>query len=108
MTVVVAAPGYPDAPELGGEITGLDAAAAVAGASVQHAGTRRQANGRLVTSGGRVLAVTGLGSDLTAARECAYEAVGHIRIEGGRHVRTDIAQTAAFNAARATAAPAAG
>lgn len=108
VTVVVAAPGYPDAPELGGEITGLDAAAAVAGASVQHAGTRRQANGRLVTSGGRVLAVTGLGSDLTAARECAYEAVGHIRIEGGRHVRTDIAQTAALNAARATAAPAAG
>jgi phosphoribosylamine--glycine ligase len=104
VTVVVAAPGYPDAPVLGGEITGLDAAAAVPGASVQHAGTRRQANGRLVASGGRVLAVTGLGTDLIAARECAYEAVRHIHIAGGQHVRTDIA----LNAARAAAAPAAG
>jgi phosphoribosylamine--glycine ligase len=94
VTVVVAAPGYPDAPRLGGEITGLDAAAAVPGASIQHAGTRRQANGRLVASGGRVLAVTGLGADLSAARECAYEAVRHIAIEGGHHVRTDIASKA--------------
>ncbi len=100
VTVVVAAPGYPDSPMLGGEITGLEAAAAVPGASVQHAGTRRQANGRLVASGGRVLAVTGLGGDLSAARECAYEAAGHIRIAGGQHVRTDIARTAALNAAR--------
>jgi phosphoribosylamine---glycine ligase len=104
VTIVVAAPGYPDAPVLGGEITGLDDAAAVPGASVQHAGTRREANGRLVTSGGRVLTVTGLGKDLSAARECAYEAVRHIRIEGGQHVRSDIA----LNAARAAAAPAAG
>ncbi|HEX4019429.1 MAG TPA: phosphoribosylglycinamide synthetase C domain-containing protein, partial [Frankiaceae bacterium] len=104
VTVVVAAPGYPDAPVLGGEITGIDAAAAVPGASVQHAGTRRQANGRLIATGGRVLAVTGLGSDLMAARECAYEAVGHLSIEGGRHVRTDIA----LNAARTAAASAAG
>jgi phosphoribosylamine--glycine ligase len=104
VTVVVAAPGYPGAPVLGGEITGLDAAAAVPGASVQHAGTRRQANGRLIAAGGRVLAVTGLGKDLAAARECAYEAVRHIRIDGGQHVRTDIA----LNAARAAAAPAAG
>ncbi len=104
VTVVVAAPGYPDAPVLGGEITGVDAAAAVPGASVLHAGTRRQANGRLIATGGRVLTVTGLGSDLIAARECAYEAVRHIRIAGGQHVRTDIA----LNAARAAAAPAAG
>jgi phosphoribosylamine--glycine ligase len=104
VTVVVAAPGYPDAPVLGGEITGLEAAAAVPGASVQHAGTRRQATGRLVSAGGRVLAVTGLGSDLIAARQCAYAAVRHIRIEGGQHVRTDIA----LHAARAAAAPAAG
>jgi phosphoribosylamine--glycine ligase len=95
VTVVVAAPGYPDAPRLGGEISGLEAAAAVAGASIQHAGTRRQANGRLVASGGRVLAVTGLGADLSAARECAYEAAGHITIAGGQHLRTDIAQQAA-------------
>ena len=95
VTVVVAAPGYPDSPQLGGEITGVEAAAAVPGASVQHAGTRRQANGRLVASGGRVLAVTGLGADLSAARECAYEAAGHISIAGGQHLRTDIAQKAA-------------
>jgi phosphoribosylamine---glycine ligase len=95
VTVVVAAPGYPDSPRLGGEITGVEAAAAVPGASVQHAGTRRQANGRLVASGGRVLAVTGLGADLSAARECAYEAAGHISIAGGQHLRTDIAQKAA-------------
>ena len=81
----------PSRPELGGEITGLEAAAAVAGASVLHAGTRREANGRLGRAGGRVLAVTGLGADLSAARECAYEAAGHISIAGGQHVRTDIA-----------------
>ena len=71
VTVVVAAPGYPDAPQLGGEITGLEAAAAVPGASVLHAGTRREADGRLVASGGRVLAVTGLGSrPVGCARMC--------------------------------------
>jgi phosphoribosylamine--glycine ligase len=95
VTVVVAAPGYPAAPELGGEIHGLNAAAAVPGASVLHAGTRREADGRIVTAGGRVLAVTGLGTDLAAARECAYEAVAKISIDGGLHVRTDIAQQAA-------------
>jgi len=95
VTVVVAAPGYPDSPRLGGEISGVEAAAAVPGASVQHAGTRLQAKGRLVASGGRVLAVTGLGADLSAARECAYEAAGHISIAGGQHLRTDIAQKAA-------------
>jgi phosphoribosylamine--glycine ligase len=95
VTVVVAAPGYPDAPKLGGEITGLEAAAAVKGASVAHAGTRLDADGKLVSSGGRVLAVTGLGSDLAAARECAYEAAGKIRISGGQQLRSDIAQQAA-------------
>jgi phosphoribosylamine--glycine ligase len=62
---------------------------------VLHAGTRREADGRIVTCGGRVLAVTGLGPDLAAARECAYEAVAKISIDGGHHVRTDIAQHAA-------------
>ena len=95
VTVVVAAPGYPAAPKLGGEITGLSAAAGVKGATVLQAGTRREADGRIVSSGGRVLTVTGLGSDLAAARECAYEAAGHIRIAGGQHVRTDIALRAA-------------
>jgi phosphoribosylamine--glycine ligase len=100
VTVVVAAPGYPDAPRLGGEITGLEAAAAVPGAVVAHAGTRREADGRVVASGGRVVSVTGLGADLPAARDCAYQAVGQIRIAGGQHVRTDIARRAALDAAQ--------
>jgi phosphoribosylamine--glycine ligase len=99
VTVVVAAPGYPDAPELGAEITGLDDAAAVAGASVAHAGTRLADDGRLVSSGGRVLAVTGVGADLTAARECAYEAARRIHLAGGEHLRSDIALIAAQQAA---------
>jgi phosphoribosylamine--glycine ligase len=95
VTVVVAAPGYPDAPVLGGEISGLELAAAVPGASVAHAGTRLTDEGRLVASGGRVLAVTGVGADLTAARDCAYEAARMIHIVGGEHLRFDIAQRAA-------------
>ncbi len=91
VTVVVAAPGYPEAPRTGGVISGLDAAAAVEGVSVQHAGTRRASDGSVVSAGGRVLAVTGRGSDLAAARECAYEAVAKLSIAGGLHVRTDIA-----------------
>jgi phosphoribosylamine--glycine ligase len=100
VTVVVAAPGYPEQPVLGGEITGLDEAAEVQGASVAQAGTRRESDGRLVASGGRVLAVTGVGSDLTAARDSAYEAVRKIHIAGGEHVRFDIAQRAAEAAAK--------
>jgi phosphoribosylamine--glycine ligase len=100
VTVVIAARGYPNAARLGGEITGLAAAAAVPGASVLHAGTKREADGRIVAAGGRVLAVTGLGADLAAARDCAYEAVGHIRIAGGQHQRSDIAEQAAADAAR--------
>jgi phosphoribosylamine-glycine ligase len=42
-----------------------------------------------------VLAVTGLGADLSSARECAYEAAEHITIAGGQHLRTDIALKAA-------------
>lgn len=95
VTVVVAAPGYPQAPKLGGRIDGLDAAAAVPGATVLHAGTRRADDGSIVTAGGRVLAVTGRGADIAAARECAYEAVAKLSIAGGMHVRTDIAAGAA-------------
>jgi phosphoribosylamine--glycine ligase len=90
VTVVVAAPGYPNAPVLGGEITGLDVANSVEGVTVLHAGTRRDPDGRLVSSGGRVLSVTGVGADLAAARESVYEAVGHITLDGAHH-RTDIA-----------------
>jgi phosphoribosylamine--glycine ligase len=97
VTVVVAAHGYPQSPRTGDVITGLDAASAVDGVRVLHAGTALR-DGEFVTSGGRVLSVTGVGDDLTQARERAYEAVGHLRIDGAQY-RTDIAATAAANAA---------
>jgi phosphoribosylamine--glycine ligase len=59
---------------------------------VFHAGTRLE-NGEILTSGGRVLAVTALGETLTKARDLAYEAVGKIRFEGC-HYRRDIALAA--------------
>jgi phosphoribosylamine--glycine ligase len=86
VTVVVAANGYPESPRTGDVIEGLDE---ITDADVLHAGTALEGD-RLVTSGGRVLAVTAIGNDLTAARESAYEAVGHVRIDGS-HYRTDIA-----------------
>jgi phosphoribosylamine--glycine ligase len=61
---------------------------------VLHAGTRLDADGRLVTAAGRVLSVVGTGADLAAARATAYRAVERIRIRGGHH-RTDIAAAAA-------------
>ena len=93
VTVVLAAPGYPGNPGLGGEITGLDAAGRVPGVDVLHAGTRRD-NDRVVASGGRVLSVTATGADLPAARAAAYEALGRISLAGG-HARTDIGLAAA-------------
>ncbi len=86
VTVVVCAAGYPESPRTGDEIAGLDEAG---GADVLHAGTAL-ADGRLVTSGGRVLAVTAVAADLKAARELAYDAVAQIKIEGS-HYRSDIA-----------------
>ena len=90
VTVVVAAAGYPESPRSGDVIEGLDE---ITDVDVLHAGTTLDGD-RLVTSGGRVLAVTAVGADLTAARESAYEAVGHVRIDGS-HYRTDIALAAA-------------
>lgn len=88
--VVVAAPGYPATPHTGDVITGLDSAADVLGAVVLHAGTRTDAEGRVVSAGGRVLGVVGAGPDLTAARALAYQAVDRIHLDGSHH-RTDIA-----------------
>ena len=89
VTVVVAAAGYPDAARSGDRITGLAAAAAVEGASVLHAGTR-ELDGDLVSAGGRVLSVVGVGADVGAARATAYAAVELIGLDGGQS-RTDIA-----------------
>ncbi len=72
--VVVAARGYPDAPERGSEIRGLDQAAAVPGAVVFHAGTAAR-DGRIVANGGRVLTVCATGSTISEARNAAYRAV---------------------------------
>ena len=98
VSVVLAAEGYPATPVPGGVIHGLEAAAALPGVSVLHAGTRRDERGDVVASGGRVLAVTALGTDLAHARESAYEALGRIELAGA-HFRTDIARTAAATAA---------
>jgi len=91
VTVVVAAGDYPAHGSAGSEITGI-AEAEAAGALVFHGGTALHA-GRLVTNGGRVLNVTGVGDDLAAARARAYAGVGRIAFEGARH-RTDIALAA--------------
>lgn len=80
--VVVAAEGYPGSPRKGDEITGIDEALALSGVTVYHAGTKRGEDGRLVTSGGRVLSVCGRGSTLTEALDAAYSGVAKIHFEG--------------------------
>jgi len=92
VTVVVAAAGYPGSPRFGEPVEGLAAAAAVPGVAVLHAGTVT-VDGRLVSSGGRVLSVTAVGQDLAVARQSAYDAVDRIRLVGAHH-RTDIAMRA--------------
>jgi len=91
--VVLASAGYPGKYETGKVISGLDEAAKLEGVQIFHAGTKIASN-EVVTSGGRVLAVTALGSDIAAARERAYEAAGRIKFEGC-HYRRDIALGAA-------------
>ncbi|MEV0972771.1 phosphoribosylamine--glycine ligase [Microtetraspora glauca] len=88
VTVVVAAENYPGEPVKGDVVEGLDVD--VPGAYVLHAGTAFDADGRIVSNGGRVLSVVGTGRDLAEARSRAYEAVGHIRLRGSHH-RSDIA-----------------
>src|SRR5260370_23249031 len=74
VTVVLASAGYPGKYETGEMISGLDGAAKLEGVQVFHSGTKI-ANSQVVTAGGRVLAVTALGSDIASARSRAYEAV---------------------------------
>ncbi|WP_437506473.1 phosphoribosylamine--glycine ligase [Sorangium sp. So ce1099] len=88
LTVVLAARGYPTAPTTGDAIRGLDAAAAVEGAFVNHAGTAER-DGAIVTAGGRVLAVTAAGDSLAEARERAFRAAGAIDFDG-KVLRRDI------------------
>jgi phosphoribosylamine--glycine ligase len=84
VTVVVAAEGYPGLPRTGDVIAGSEAE------GVLHAGTRRRDDGAVVSTGGRVLSVVGMGSDLEAAREDAYRRVANLHLAGSHH-RTDIA-----------------
>ena len=89
VTVVLASGGYPDKYETGKTISGLDDAAKVDDVQIFHAGTKR-ADGEVKTAGGRVLAVTALGSTLEAARARVYDAVSRIHFENC-HYRRDIA-----------------
>jgi phosphoribosylamine--glycine ligase len=91
--VVMTAGGYPGEYIRNAVIRGVEDAEALEGVLVFHAGTHRNQNGDLATSSGRVLGVTALGRDLSAARERAYEAVARIRWDGERH-RHDIAKDA--------------
>ncbi len=83
LTVVLAAKGYPGKPETGSVIKGIEKAAAMDGVSVFHAGTARAADNALVSAGGRVLAVTGVGPTIAEAQARAYAAVDAIDWPGG-------------------------
>ncbi len=87
--VVLASKGYPQAPENGAVITGIEEAQAIEGVTVFHAGTKLLDNGFLVTSGGRVLSVTAVGDTTEQARERAYQGVEQIHFDG-MQVRRDI------------------
>jgi phosphoribosylamine---glycine ligase len=90
VAVVVAADGYPARPRTGDTVHGLADVGRLEGVEVLHAGTRADGEGRVVTSGGRVLAVTAVGKDVADARAKAYDGVALLRIDGSHH-RTDIA-----------------
>ena len=77
LCVVMASEGYPGAYEKGSEISGLEAAGALDGVTVFHAGTRIE-DGRVLADGGRVLGVTALRPTIAEAQARAYEAVGHV------------------------------
>ncbi len=88
MTVVMAAKGYPGSYAKNTEIRGLDAAGAVDGVEVFHAGTARE-GGKMLATGGRVLNVSARGKTVREARKRAYEAVSKIDWPGGFY-RSDI------------------
>jgi len=92
VTVVLASAGYPGKYESGKTISGLDDAAKLEDVRIFHAGTKCDA-GEIKTAGGRVLAVTALGSTIEAAQTRAYEAVSRIHFENC-HYRHDIALSA--------------
>lgn len=90
--LVLASKGYPESPETGFDITGIEDAQEMDDVEVFHAGTK-SINGNFVTAGGRVLSVCGLGDTMELARERAYEAASKIHFEG-MQLRSDIALNA--------------
>ncbi|WP_308616013.1 phosphoribosylamine--glycine ligase [uncultured Enorma sp.] len=89
VAVVLTSAGYPGSYEKGKVIRGIEDAEAMEDVTVYHAGTAVREDGELVTSGGRVLAVTALGDTFEAARDLAYEACEKIDFEG-KTLRRDI------------------
>lgn len=87
--VVLASDGYPEKYEKGFPISGLETFDGKKDYFVFHAGTKRGADGQILTNGGRVLGVTATGKDLKEARKKAYEATGWISFEN-KYMRTDI------------------
>ena len=86
--VVMASGGYPEKYEKGIEMTGLNENGQIEGATVYHAGTKKE-NGKFYTNGGRVLGVTATDTTLEGALKKAYNAVSKIHFEGA-HYRTDM------------------
>ena len=91
VTIVLASEGYPENPITGREITGPTESP---DAFIFHAGTKNE-DEKLISSGGRVFAVTGLGSDLNSARENGYRVISQISLKGS-HYRKDIALAASI------------
>ena len=89
VTVILASGGYPGKYDTGKQIEGLEDAARLPEVRIFQAGTKRQ-DGKIVTSGGRVLAITALGNSVTEARERAYLAIRQVHFDGC-HFRRDIA-----------------
>jgi phosphoribosylamine--glycine ligase len=89
VTVVLAAQGYPESPKTGAPISSIPS---IENSQVFHAGTS-DSSGALLSTGGRVLTVTGTGGDLTEARDRAYRAISQIELEGSFY-RSDIALNA--------------
>ncbi|MBI1826633.1 MAG: phosphoribosylamine--glycine ligase [Planctomycetes bacterium] len=92
VSVVMASEGYPAKPQIGKVISGLDSARRLPDVHVYHAGTKRVEN-LVVSSSGRVLAVTGLGETIQSAKKAAYSGVEKIQFEGATF-RRDIADKA--------------
>ncbi len=92
ITVVLAAENYPARPRTGDVISGAEDSALEGETLVMHAGTALREDKSLVSAGGRVLNVVGVGADLAEARERAYARLSQIKLPGS-HFRTDIGAT---------------